>query len=143
MNQANPTTSVDALNPNAGTATSTAGQTNSQNGAAAIDRNEHKRNLRNAQDAMVAEFHTLVGDAERLLKHTSTLAGAGTEELRHKLNENLQRAKTLLKDSEAGLREHSRAAVQATEQYVHQHPLQSVGIAAGVGFLLGLLVSRR
>lgn len=138
MTQANPTP-VDAMSPNAGTATSTAGL----NGPASLDRGEHKRNLRNAQDALVAEFHTLVGDAERLLKHTSTLAGAGTEELRHKLGENLQRARTLLKESEAGLREQSRAAVLATEQYVHQHPLQSVGIAAGVGFLLGLLVSRR
>lgn len=136
MTQAKPST-VDALNPNAGPATSTAASD------LPIDREEHKRNLRNAQDALVAEFHTLVGDAERLLKHTSSLAGAGTEELRHTLNENLQRARALLKDSEAGLREHSRAAVEATEQYVHQHPLQSVGIAAGVGFLLGLLVSRR
>ncbi len=33
--------------------------------------------------------------------------------------------------------------VEATGEYVKEKPMQSVGIAAGVGFLLGLLVSRR
>ena len=34
-------------------------------------------------------------------------------------------------------------AVRATDDYVHENPWQSVGVAAGVAFLLGLLVSRR
>jgi len=33
--------------------------------------------------------------------------------------------------------------VEATGQYVKEKPMQSIGIAAGVGFLLGLLASRR
>ena len=33
--------------------------------------------------------------------------------------------------------------VSATEDYVQSNPWQSVGIAAGVGFLIGLLASRR
>jgi len=41
------------------------------------------------------------------------------------------------------MREQSQAAIQCTEDYVQSHPWQSVGIAAGVGFLLGLLSSRR
>lgn len=48
--------------------------------------------------------------------------------------------KDSLKDN---VRERSQAAVDATEVYVGEHPWQSIGIAAGVGFLLGLLVSRR
>ncbi len=127
-------TQPNASSPNSGPACNT---------SSCVDREQHKRNLRNAQQALVNEFHTLVGDAERLLKHTSDSASAGSEELRQTLSANLERAKALLKDSEATLREQSRAAVQATEEYVHEHPLQSVGIAAGVGFLLGLLVCRR
>ena len=41
------------------------------------------------------------------------------------------------------LRERSKEAVVATEEYVQNNPWQSVGIAAGVGFLLGLLATRR
>jgi len=34
-------------------------------------------------------------------------------------------------------------AVKATETYVRENPWQSVGIAAGIGLVLGLLISRR
>lgn len=103
----------------------------------------HKRNLQTAQEALVAEFHTLVGDTEKLLKQTGDMAGTHAEELRTKITANLGRAKELLKETEGTLREQCGAAVQATEEYVHAKPLQSIGIAAGVGFLLGLLVGRR
>ncbi|GGJ89821.1 DUF883 family protein [Pseudomonas matsuisoli] len=108
-----------------------------------VDKDAHKRNLNEAQDALVKEFRTLVNDTEKLLKRTANAAGDQADELRVKLNENLERAKAALKEQEASLREQGRAAAQATEEYVVTHPWQSVGIAAGVGFLLGLLSSRR
>ncbi|MCQ4232094.1 DUF883 family protein [Pseudomonas stutzeri] len=108
-----------------------------------FDKSAHRRNLHNAQNALIDEFHTLIGDTERLLKHTQETAGVQSEELRGKINENLARAKALLKEREASMREQSQAAIQCTEDYVQNHPWQSVGIAAGVGFLLGLLSSRR
>lgn len=37
----------------------------------------------------------------------------------------------------------AREAADATDEYVHDNPWQSVGVAAAVSFLLGLLVSRR
>jgi ElaB/YqjD/DUF883 family membrane-anchored ribosome-binding protein len=108
-----------------------------------IDKEQHKRNLKTAQDALIAEFHTLIADSERLLKHTSEVSSNGTAELRAKINDNIARARELLKETEGSVREQGRAAVEATEEYVHSHPWQSIGIAAGVGFLLGLLASRR
>ncbi|GAB0079966.1 hypothetical protein TOC8171_53790 [Pseudomonas syringae] len=53
------------------------------------------------------------------------------------------RAKETLKTTEDSLRERGEAAVVATEDYVQNNPWQSVGIAAGVGFLIGLLATRR
>lgn len=103
----------------------------------------HKRNLHAAQDELMAEFQNLIGDTEKLLKHTASVAGSQAEELRTRINENLTRARAMIKDSEASLRDQGRAAVEATEEYVHSHPWQSIGIAAGVGFLLGLLAGRR
>jgi len=102
----------------------------------------YQDDLRSAQDALVAEFHTLVGDTEKLLKHTADIAGLETEELRARIDANLSRAREMLKDSEVSLREQGQAAVQTTETYVHAHPWQTIGIAAGVGFLLGLLARR-
>jgi ElaB/YqjD/DUF883 family membrane-anchored ribosome-binding protein len=108
-----------------------------------IDKEAHRRNLHDAQRALRAEFQTLIGDAERLLNQTKGSAGGQTEELRGKITENIERAKSMLKDSEASVREQGQAAKQATEDYLYSHPWQSLGIAAGVGFLLGLLTAPR
>ena len=77
-----------------------------------------------AKDELLAEFQALVADTDSLKRARDTLRDT----------------KDSLKDN---VRERSQAAVDATEVYVGEHPWQSIGIAAGVGFLLGLLVSRR
>jgi len=87
-----------------------------------------------AQEILMNDFQTLVADTERLLEHTKTLAGDQADELR---------ARETLKVTEDTLRERGQAAVTATEDYVSANPWQSVGIAAGVGFLIGLLATRR
>jgi ElaB/YqjD/DUF883 family membrane-anchored ribosome-binding protein len=96
-----------------------------------------------AQDILKADFQTLVADTEKLLAHTATLAGDQADELRAQIHESLLRARETLKLSEEVLRERSKEAVVATEEYVQNNPWQSVGIAAGVGFVLGLLLTRR
>ena len=103
----------------------------------------HRRNLHDVQRAISREFQTLISDAESLLKQTTGSASGQSEELRNRINANIERAKGLLKDSESNLRDQGQAARQATEDYLHQHPWQSLGIAAGVGFLLGLLSAPR
>lgn len=97
----------------------------------------------NAQDILMADFQTLVADTEKLLEHTATLAGDQADDLRSQIHESLLRARETLKLTEESLRERGQAAVIATEDYVQNNPWQSVGIAAGVGFILGLLATRR
>ena len=107
-----------------------------------IDTSAPRRNLQAAQNALIEEFHTLIGDTERLLKHTQETAGGQTEELRSKINANIAKAREMLKEREGSMRDQGQAAIQCTEEYVHTHPWQSIGIAAGVGFLLGLITRR-
>ncbi|WNZ80127.1 YqjD family protein [Pseudomonas sp. P105] len=96
-----------------------------------------------AQEILKEDFQTLVSDTERLLDHTATLAGDQADELRSQIHETLLRARETLKLTEDSVRERGQAAVIATEEYVQANPWQSVGIAAGVGFLIGLLATRR
>lgn len=96
-----------------------------------------------AQEILMEDFRTLVSDTERLLDHTATLAGDQADELRSQIHETLLRARDTLKLTEDSVRERGQAAVIATEEYVQANPWQSVGIAAGVGFLIGLLATRR
>ena len=102
-----------------------------------------RRTAKTAQEILMADFQTLVNDTERLLEHTATLAGDQADELRGQIHDSLLRARETLQLSQDSLRERGQAAVTATEDYVQANPWQSVGIAAGVGFLIGLLATRR
>ncbi|MDU9413045.1 YqjD family protein [Pseudomonas sp. zfem005] len=96
-----------------------------------------------AQDDLLTEFQALVGDTEKLLQHTASLAGDQAEELRLQIHESLKRARETLQLTEEKIVDKGKAAVAATEDYVQEHPWQTIGLSAGIGFLLGLLASRR
>ncbi|MBD8495588.1 DUF883 domain-containing protein [Pseudomonas syringae] len=102
-----------------------------------------RRTPQNAQEILLADFQTLVADTEKLLDHTASLAGEQADLLREQIKDSLLRARETLKQTEDSLRQRGEAAVIATEDYVQNNPWQSVGIAAGAGFLIGLLASRR
>ena len=80
---------------------------------------------------------------DRLLEHTASLAGDQADELRAQIKDSLLKARESLEETKESLQERGQAAVVATEDYVQANPWQSVGIAAGVGFLIGLLATRR
>ncbi|MBO3276585.1 DUF883 family protein [Pseudomonas schmalbachii] len=103
----------------------------------------HKPAVEAAKDELLAEFQALVSDTEKLLHSSANLAGAEADQLREQLHSSLKRAREALDVTRSSVRDQGQAAVDATETYVRENPLQAVGIAAGIGFLLGLLVSRR
>lgn len=105
--------------------------------------NMASKTAKTAQEILMDDFQTLVSDTERLLEHTATLAGDQADELREQIHESLLRARETLQLTQESLTERGKAAVTATEDYVQANPWQSVGIAAGVGFLIGLLATRR
>ena len=48
-----------------------------------------------------------------------------------------------LADAEAILVDKTKAAARATDDYVKTNPWQAVGIAASIGFLIGVMINRR
>ena len=102
-----------------------------------------RKTAKNAQEILMADFQALVLDAERLLEHTASLAGDQAEELRAQIKDSLYKARETLEETKESLKDRGQAAVVATEDYVQTNPWQSVGIAAGAGFLIGLLATRR
>ena len=101
------------------------------------------KTAKTAQEVLMADFQALVSDTERLLEHTATLAGDQADELREQIHDSLLKARETLQLTEDSLSQRGQAAVTAAEDYVQSNPWQSVGIAAGVGFLIGLLATRR
>ena len=92
---------------------------------------------------LVEDLKIVMRDAEALIKATSTQTGEKIQEVRARAEESLRQARTRLNAVEDEALQRARQMADATETYVRENPWQSVSIAAGVGLLVGLLVSRR
>lgn len=94
-------------------------------------------------EKLIADLKTVVGDTEELLKATAGEAGERLVQVRAKAEDSLRAARIALRDAEAMLVERSKEAARATDDFVHEKPWLAVGIAAGVGLVVGLLMCRR
>ncbi|WP_431048775.1 DUF883 family protein [Roseateles sp. L2-2] len=94
-------------------------------------------------DRLLNDLNQVVSDAESLLRATADQTSAGASELRARVQSTLDRAKSSLSDFQSAAVDRAKAAGKATDDYVHDNPWQSVGVAAGVGLLIGLLLTRR
>jgi ElaB/YqjD/DUF883 family membrane-anchored ribosome-binding protein len=94
-------------------------------------------------DQLVEDLKTVMEDAEALLKATSALTGEKVQEVRARAEESLRQAKVRLTEVEEEAMRRAREIADAADEYVHEKPWQSVGIAAGIGLVVGLLLARR
>jgi ElaB/YqjD/DUF883 family membrane-anchored ribosome-binding protein len=92
---------------------------------------------------LVEDLKVVMQDAEALIRATSSQTGEKIQEVRARAEESLRQAKVRLEQMEEEAVKRAREVAQATEDYVRENPWQSVGIAAGIGLLVGLLLSRR
>ncbi|SMC28574.1 Membrane-anchored ribosome-binding protein, inhibits growth in stationary phase, ElaB/YqjD/DUF883 family [Andreprevotia lacus DSM 23236] len=95
------------------------------------------------QKELLDELRTVLDDTESLIKATVSEQGDKAGALGERIAANLYEAKAKLIEAERLVAGKAKAAAKATDDYVHENPWTSIGIAAGVGFLLGMLVSRR
>jgi len=95
------------------------------------------------KEQLIADFKTVVADAEALLKATANQGGDELAEVRAKAEESLRVVKARMSESQAALLVKTKEAAKATDVYVHENPWKSVGIAVGVGLVVGLLSARR
>ncbi|MBP8182716.1 MAG: DUF883 domain-containing protein [Rhodoferax sp.] len=96
-----------------------------------------------AQEKLVTDIRAVIADAEEILHATADQTGEKIASLRARIKERLLDARIRLEAAEEVLIEKTRAAARATDNYVHENPWQAVGIGAGIGFLLGLVLGRR
>jgi ElaB/YqjD/DUF883 family membrane-anchored ribosome-binding protein len=95
------------------------------------------------REKLAADLRAVIDDTEELLKATAGQAGEKIHAARARAEETLRTAKARLAElGEAGV-EKAKAAAKATDTYVHDNPWQSIGIAAGVAFLLGWVLGRK
>jgi ElaB/YqjD/DUF883 family membrane-anchored ribosome-binding protein len=100
-------------------------------------------NTENARERLVDDLAAVLAEAEEMLKRAAAETGDKARDLRSQVETNLLRAKLRLQEIEGEAVDHAKAAARATDDYVHGHPWQAVGIAAAVGLVVGLLMNRR
>lgn len=94
-------------------------------------------------ETLVEDLKTVMHDAEALLKATSAQTGEKIQEVRARAEESLRQAKVRVTEVEEEALRRARELADATEEYVRENPWQAIGIAAGIGLVLGILISRR
>jgi ElaB/YqjD/DUF883 family membrane-anchored ribosome-binding protein len=94
-------------------------------------------------EQLVRDVRAVIADAEELLNATAGQAGERITAARARIEERLKASREQLTDLERGLVDKTTAAAEAVDHLVHEHPWPAMGVAAAIGFVLGLLTSRR
>lgn len=95
------------------------------------------------KEQLIQDFKVVVADAEALIKATAGQGGEAVAAMRAKAEESLAVAKEKMSEAQAALMVRTRAAAKATDEYVHVHPWQAIGVGTAVGVVIGLLIGRR
>ena len=92
---------------------------------------------------LMEDLRTVFADVEELLKATASQTGDRITAARAKAEESLKVAKARLAEVQAAVAAQTKAAAKAADDYVRANPWQAVGISAAVGFMFGMLITRR
>lgn len=95
------------------------------------------------RDKFVQDMKVVIADAEELLRATANQAGEKIGVARERIQDHIHDAKVKLAEVEAVLTERAKQAARYTDDYVHENPWRAIGVAAGIGLLLGLVLGRR
>lgn len=90
-------------------------------------------------EKIVTDLKMLSHDAEAMLHATAGQAGDKMTELRGRLTSTLESAKATYRRIE----EKTVAGAKVADKTIREHPYESIGVAFGVGLLIGVLVGRR
>lgn len=96
-----------------------------------------------ARERLIADLGAIATDAEALLQATAGNVSDKAKETRARLTAALKKAKTTCEEFQAQGIESAKTAVSKADQTIREHPYEAIGIALGVGILLGALVRRK
>jgi ElaB/YqjD/DUF883 family membrane-anchored ribosome-binding protein len=94
------------------------------------------------KERLVGDLKSLIADAEELLKATTSQAGEAVAAARQKIEQSLIEGKKALSDAEQIVMQRSKEAADIADDYVRENPWSAIGIAAGLGLLVGMLMRR-
>jgi ElaB/YqjD/DUF883 family membrane-anchored ribosome-binding protein len=94
--------------------------------------------MQNETDKLVKDLRLVVQDAEDLIRATAGEVNEKTKQARARLSQTLEKAK----ESAVVLQEKATEKAKVADEVIRQHPYESIGVAFGLGLLLGVIVNR-
>ncbi len=92
---------------------------------------------------LIDDFKSVVADLEALLQETAHTGGEKMTAIRAKAEQSIDAAKASMADAPVAMLNKAKEAATATDDYVQANPWRAIGLAASVGVIIGLLLSRR
>lgn len=105
--------------------------------------NDTTDSLKKSQARLAHEFNDVLDDAQSLLRHAGGEASKGYAEARERLESSVKSARARIGAIEQAVLDSARQAGRNADGYVHSHPWESIAVGAGIGLVLGILLSRR
>lgn len=89
------------------------------------------------------DLAAVMRDAEALFSASAEQGGEKMSEARAKIRSSLDAAKARFLEVERSAIQRGEDALHTTEDYAKRNPWQAMGVAAGVGLVIGVLLARR
>ena len=107
--------------------------------------NDQIETMHNAQarERVLADLQALTRDTEELIKATAGDVSEKAKEARTRVAAALERAKASCVHMQEQTVATAKAAAKKADLVIRDHPYESIGVAFGVGLLIGVLVTRR
>jgi ElaB/YqjD/DUF883 family membrane-anchored ribosome-binding protein len=96
-----------------------------------------------ARERVLQDLNTLARDSEALLKATADDLSEKAKGARARLAAALQRARATYAELQQQTVASAKAAAKRADTVIRDHPYHSIGVAFGVGLLVGVLVARK
>ncbi len=94
-------------------------------------------------DELIQNLQQMVQDAEALLKNSTHDTGEGFKHAKERMELTIANAKDELLHLKKQIVDTTRETAKKTDAYVHENPWQAAGLAAAIGLVVGLLITRK
>ena len=94
-------------------------------------------------DSLMDDLRAAIAEVEALIESSAAGASEQAAEVKARAEHTVHDAKRRLSAAQEAISDQARRSVRDADRYVHDKPWQAIGIAAGLAFVVGLLVSRR
>jgi ElaB/YqjD/DUF883 family membrane-anchored ribosome-binding protein len=93
-----------------------------------------------AREKLVSDLKVLIDDVEDLVKATADQAGDSLSSLRQRLMQRLDEGRETLSEQQKVVGDVTRQATRGAVDYAQHNPWNVVGIALGIGLIIGLIL---